>query len=86
MLEGRVALVTGGSRGIGKGISLAFAAVGCDVVINYAQHPASAAIVKKAAEKLGVRAAAVRADVSDRAAVKRMVAGRSRPSAESTSS
>ena len=75
MLEGRVALITGGSRGIGKGISLAFAAAGCDVVINYSRHPLSAAQVKKAAEKLGVRAVAARADVSDRVAVRRMVAG-----------
>jgi 3-oxoacyl-[acyl-carrier protein] reductase len=75
VLEGRVALVTGGSRGIGKAISLAFAAAGCDVVINYNRHRLSAERVKKAAERLGVRAAAAQADVSDRAAVRRMVAG-----------
>ena len=74
MLEGRVALVTGGSRGIGKGIALAFAAAGCDVIINYARHPLAAARVKTAAERLGVRAVAAQADVSDRAAVRRMVA------------
>ncbi len=74
MLEGRVALVTGASRGIGKGIALAFAAAGCDVIINYARHPLAAARVTRAAERLGVRAVAAQADVSDRAAVRRMVA------------
>lgn len=74
VLEGKVALVTGGSRGIGRGIALALAGAGCDVVINYSQHPQSAARVKAAVEKLGVRALTAKADVSDRAAVKRMVA------------
>jgi 3-oxoacyl-[acyl-carrier protein] reductase len=74
VLEGKVALVTGGSRGIGKGVALAFAAAGCDVVINYSLHPLSAARTKAAVEKLGVRAVTAKADVSDRAAVRRMVA------------
>ncbi|MBN1504824.1 MAG: 3-oxoacyl-ACP reductase FabG [Candidatus Eisenbacteria bacterium] len=74
MLEGKVALVTGGSRGIGKAICLAFAAAGCDVVVNYGVHSLNAERVKKAAERLGVRAMAARADVSDRTQVRNMVA------------
>ena len=73
VLEGKVALVTGGSRGIGKGISLAFARAGYDIIINYNQDARSAGRVKKAAERLGVKAVTARADVSRRGEVQRMV-------------
>jgi NAD(P)-dependent dehydrogenase (short-subunit alcohol dehydrogenase family) len=60
----RCAIVTGGSRGIGRGIAVALAAEGLDVVVNYAQNAAAAAMVKTEIEALGVRAHLVQADVS----------------------
>ena len=41
-LSGRVAIVTGGGRGIGKGISLALASAGCNVAVNYVSREADA--------------------------------------------
>ena len=60
----RVALVTGASRGIGRGIALALAAAGHDLVVNYAANAEAAAEVVAAAEEHGVAALAVPADVS----------------------
>lgn len=75
MSEGRPAvLVTGASRGIGRSAALAFARAGIDVAVNYATSAAQAAEVVAEVEKLGVAAIAVSADVSDDAAVRRMVA------------
>jgi NAD(P)-dependent dehydrogenase (short-subunit alcohol dehydrogenase family) len=56
--------VTGGSRGIGRGIAVALAAEGFDVVVNYAQNAVAAAAVKAEIEALGVRAHLVQADIS----------------------
>jgi len=63
-LNGRVALVTGGSRGIGRAISLALASCGVSVAVNYRQRENQAADVVAEIERLGGRALAVRADVS----------------------
>ncbi|MGI5212525.1 3-ketoacyl-ACP reductase [Plantactinospora sp. CA-290183] len=64
-MSGRpAAVVTGGSRGIGRGIVLALAGAGYDVVVNYASNAEAAAEVGKEVEALGVRAHLVRADVS----------------------
>ena len=73
-LEGRVALITGASRGIGRAAALALARIGCDVAINYvrAQDEALAAVAE--IEALGRRALAVQADVSHEPQVRRMVA------------
>lgn len=63
-LKGKVAIVTGASRGIGRAVAIMFAQAGCDVIINYGSDRQSAMKVKLAAEKLGVRAKAVKAHMS----------------------
>jgi 3-oxoacyl-[acyl-carrier protein] reductase len=64
-LEGRKAVVTGASRGIGRAIALALAEEGADVAVNYVSSEAAAQTVVAEIEKRGRRALAVRADVSD---------------------
>ena len=74
-LAGRVALVTGGSRGIGRAIALALAAQGADVAINYRDRDQAARETAAAAAAGGARSMIVRCDVSaGAAAVKAMVA------------
>lgn len=72
-LAGQVALVTGGSRSIGRAIVLALADAGADVAVNYVANAQAAAEVVAAVRAKGRRAVAVQADTSDRAAVERMV-------------
>ncbi len=64
-LEGRVAVVTGGSRGIGRAISLELAARGAQVVVNYHSSAKGAEEVVAEIEKNGGKAVAVQADVAD---------------------
>lgn len=61
---GRTAIVTGGSRGIGRDIALRLAAHGCDVAINYHRRADLAEAVVRAVEARGRRAIAVRGDVA----------------------
>jgi 3-oxoacyl-[acyl-carrier protein] reductase len=61
-----VAIITGGSRGIGKGIALALAKAKFDCVINYARNASAAEEVKQQIESLGSRALLVQADISSR--------------------
>jgi 3-oxoacyl-[acyl-carrier protein] reductase len=73
-LKNRVALVTGGSRGIGAGIALALARAGADVAVNYHQNADAAASVCGEISGLGQKALAIQADVSVAVDVRRMVA------------
>ncbi len=72
-LKNRVALVTGGSRGIGKAIALALAQAGYAVAVNYRERGDEAAAVVAAIHERGGHAAAFGADVSLGAAVQSMV-------------
>jgi 3-oxoacyl-[acyl-carrier protein] reductase len=71
-LAGHVALVTGASRGIGRAIALALAQAGADVAVNCRERVDEAAAVADAARKLGHRAVAIRADVSQSGEVHRL--------------
>ncbi len=70
----KAVLVTGGGRGIGRAIALALAPMGLPIIINYRSSAASAAEACEAVRALGGQAEALQADVSDRDAVKRLVA------------
>jgi NAD(P)-dependent dehydrogenase (short-subunit alcohol dehydrogenase family) len=70
---GKVAIVTGGARGIGRGIALELAGEGAAVVINYVQADSSARAVVAEIEQAGGKAAAVRADVGQRADAEALV-------------
>jgi 3-oxoacyl-[acyl-carrier protein] reductase len=72
-LEGRVAVVTGGSRGIGRATALRLARAGANVVVNYLRDEEAAAEVVRGAEELGVSALALRADVSQTAGAEELV-------------
>lgn len=64
-LENKVAVVTGGSRGIGRAVALELAARGAAVVVNYNKSSDAADEVVKAVQSSGGKAAAFQADVSD---------------------
>ena len=73
-LHNKVALVTGGGRGIGKAISLALAAAGCDVAVNYVKRDKDARETASAIEALGRRALVVQGDVAKSADVSAVIA------------
>lgn len=73
--QDKVALITGASRGIGRGIALHLAQEGADVVINYRTHPDEAQQVADAVTAMGQRALTWQADVADREAMAAMFAG-----------
>jgi 3-oxoacyl-[acyl-carrier protein] reductase len=73
MLKGKVALVTGASRGIGRAIALKFASLGADVAVVYAGSSEKADQVCRQCRDMGVRAEAFQCDVSDFDAVKQTV-------------
>jgi len=72
-LTGKIALVTGGDRGIGAGCSLALAKAGCDVAVNFRSRQAEAEAIVGQIRSMGRRGIAVQADVSQSAQVTAMV-------------
>ena len=73
LLDGRHALVTGASRGIGRAVALSLAAEGASVALNFAGNVAAAGAVRDEIERAGGKAILVPADVSDEGAVEAMV-------------
>lgn len=73
ILSGKTALVTGGSRGIGKAIALELASQGANIVVNYTRNAEMAEAVVREIETLGVKALAVQADVSKSAEAEKLV-------------
>lgn len=73
-LENRVAVITGGSRGIGKGVAVEFAKQGANIAISYLSNEKAAADTVAECEKYGVRAIAVKANAGDAEDVKNMAA------------
>ncbi len=71
--EGKTAIVTGGSRGLGRAVCLELAAGGANVVLCYAGNEAAAQETVRAVEALGAKALAVRCDVADAAQVDELV-------------
>ncbi|MFL6446523.1 MAG: SDR family NAD(P)-dependent oxidoreductase [Bryobacteraceae bacterium] len=72
-IAGKVALVTGSSRGIGRAIALALARDGVDVVVNFANRAAEAEKVKEEILHLGRRCVCIQADVSVKSQVEKLV-------------
>ncbi len=71
---GRVALVTGASRGLGRAIALQLARAGADVALNYRENAAAAHEAVTEVEALGRKAVAIQADVGDPEAARKLVA------------
>jgi glucose 1-dehydrogenase len=74
-LSGKVALVTGASRGIGRGCAMEMAKVGADVIVNYCTHQRDAGEVVDEIVALGRRSTAIQADVATRLGVDNLMRG-----------
>jgi NAD(P)-dependent dehydrogenase (short-subunit alcohol dehydrogenase family) len=72
LLRGRTALVTGASKGVGKGIALELARQGCDVAVNYNSDPRGAEATAAEIAAIGAKAFTTQASVADSAQVDRM--------------
>jgi enoyl-[acyl-carrier protein] reductase III len=73
-LRGKAALVTGGSRGIGRAIALRLAEHGADIVVNYVRHRSDAEETAAAVERHGVRCLVIKANVAEEEDVRAMFA------------
>lgn len=73
-LAGRAAVVTGSSRGVGRGVALAYAAEGADVLVNYSASEGPALELVEEIRALGRKSVAVRADVASKSQVEHMMA------------
>jgi len=71
-LEGKVALVTGGGRGIGRAIALKLASQGADIIVNFFRRRSTAEQTAKDIEALGVKAEVIRANVGEEAKIDEM--------------
>lgn len=74
-LKGRVALITGSSRGIGRAIALALAEAGADIALNFQSRAAEAGAVQSQILQMGRRCVSIQADVSLATEVARLVSG-----------
>lgn len=72
-IEGKAAIVTGASRGVGRSAALQLARGGCHVAVNYSSSKAEAEEVVEEVRALGVKCISIAADVADDASCKRMV-------------
>jgi 3-oxoacyl-[acyl-carrier protein] reductase len=72
-LEGKVAIVTGGSLGIGSAIALGLGKAGCDVALNYRKHDEEAKAISEEIKGMGRRSMVVKADVSKTLDAQKMV-------------
>ncbi len=72
-LEGKTAIVTGGTRGVGKAVALAFAGEGANVAINYTRSEDAALAIVEEMEKMGRKGLSFKVDVADNGEVKEMV-------------
>lgn len=72
-LEGKAAVVTGGGRGIGRAICLAYAREGADVIVNYASQEQPALEVVEAVRKMGRKAVAVKGNVALKADAEKII-------------
>jgi 3-oxoacyl-[acyl-carrier protein] reductase len=72
-LRGKTALITGGSRGIGRATAIMLAQAGCDVAINFITREEAARDVEQRARQCGVKAMIVQADLADRSQTERMI-------------
>ena len=72
-LEGKAAIVTGGGRGIGRAICLAYAKEGADVIVNYATKDQPAQEVVEMIKKMGRKAVAVKGNVAVKADAERII-------------